>query len=294
MEIRQLRYFCAVAETGSFTRGAQQEHVSQPSLSEQIKALEAELQTKLFDRLGQETKLTPAGRVFYRTVRPVLKKLAEAKTKLHEAQNLQGGNVTIGATPTIAPYFLPPALVAFRHRYPLIRLKIVEESSDHLLQDLRNASIDLALLQPPVPGSEFASEELAREPLYWALPARHKLASRKAIHLQDLKEDPVVMLHDGNFRKIALSVMRKAHIQPKIVGEVQGLSTILTLVSAGLGISVVPQMAIERKNGCRFVALQDEPQTRHIALVRLKSHTVSHAQRLLTEHLHRFAASHRL
>ena len=107
MEIRQLRYFCAVVETGSFTRGARRERVSQPSLSEQIKLLEAELELELFDRLGQTTKLTAAGRTFYRTVRPILKRLAEVKTKMQDAQNLQGGSVTIGAAASIAPYFLP-------------------------------------------------------------------------------------------------------------------------------------------------------------------------------------------
>jgi LysR family transcriptional regulator, hydrogen peroxide-inducible genes activator len=291
MEIRQLRYFCAVVETGSFTRGARRERVSQPSLSEQIKLLEAELELELFDRLGQTTKLTAAGRTFYRTVRPILKRLAEVKTKMQDAQNLLGGSVTIGAAASIAPYFLPPALVSFKRKFPLIRLKIVEESSDQLLQDLRNANVDLAILQPPVSGGEFACEQLLDEPLYLVLPARHRLASRKIIQLQDLKEDAFLVLRDGNFRKVMLDVLRKARVRPKIVGEVQGLTTILMLVSAGLGVSVMPQMAIERRNGCKVIALHDEPRTRAIALVRLKSHNISHAQRLLAEHLHRFANS---
>ena len=98
-------------------------------------------------------------------------------------------------------------------------------------------------------GGEFASEQLLHEPLYLILPARHRLASRKTIQLQDLKEDAFLVLRDGNFRKVMLDVLRKARIRPKIVGEVQGLTTILMLVSAGLGVSVMPQMAIERRNG---------------------------------------------
>jgi len=291
MEIRQLRYFSAVAETGSFTRGARREHVSQPSLSEQIKQLESKLGSELFDRLGQVTKLTAAGKTFYRAAQSVLKRLGKVRSKIQDAQNPHGGAVTVGGSPTVAPYFLPTALASFKRKYPLVRLRIVEESSDQLLQDLRKAAVDLVLLQIPVGGREFASEELTREPLYLAIPTGHRLASRRTIGLEELKEDPFLMLSDGLFRRAVLDALRKARVRPRIVAEVHGLATILALVSAGVGVSIVPQMAMETKRGCKFVALRDDPRTRIIGLVRLRRHNVSQTQRLLSEHLHRVADS---
>jgi LysR family transcriptional regulator, hydrogen peroxide-inducible genes activator len=291
MEIRQLRYFCAVAETGSFTRGARREHVSQPSLSEQIKMLEIELGSDLFDRLGQATKLTPTGKTLYRSARSVLSRLGEVKSQIQHGRNMQGGDVTVGAPPTVAPYFLPRALVSFKRKHPLIRLRVIEEPSDQLLQDLRSAAVDLAVLQVPVSGSEFTSEEVAREPLYLAMPRNHRFATRKTVHLAELKEDPFIMLKDGPFRKLVLDALRNARLRPRVVCEAHSFATVLAMVSAGLGVSIIPRMAIEKKGGCAFAALQDEPRTRVIALVRLKRHSVSPAHRLLVEHLERISGS---
>ena len=289
MEIRQLRYFCAVAETGGFTRGARREHVTQSSLSEQIKMLEQELGSDLFDRLGQTTKLTPTGKTLYRAARSILSRLGEVKSKIQDGRNMQGGDVTVGAPPTVAPYFLPRALVSFKRKHPLIRLKVVEEPSDQLLQDLRSADVDLAVLQLPVSGSEFTGEEVTREPLCIALPRGHRLAGRKTVHLVELKDDPFIMLKDGPFRKLVINAFRKAKIRPRIICEAHGLAMVLAMVSAGLGVSIIPRMAMEKNNGCKFAALQEEPRARSIALVRLKRHNVSPAQRLLLEHLQRMA-----
>src|SRR5437868_10524854 len=117
MELHQLRYFCAVAETGSFSRAAEHSHVSQPSLSQQILKLEAELGARLFDRLGRSVRLTEIGKTFLPRARAVLRELEAARGDVVECRDSISGQVTVGVIPTVAPYFLPPVLAAFSKRF---------------------------------------------------------------------------------------------------------------------------------------------------------------------------------
>src|SRR5882762_1336323 len=127
MEIHQLRYFCAVAETSSFSRAAVQSHVSQPSLSQQILKLEDELGARLFDRLGRSVRLTELGKTFLPRARAVLRELEAAKGDVDERKDSVGGSICIGVIPTIAPYLLPPHLTFFTRQFPQARLAVVEE-----------------------------------------------------------------------------------------------------------------------------------------------------------------------
>src|SRR5882672_1537063 len=122
MELHQLRYFCAVAETGSFSRAAEQSHVSQPSLSQQIIKLEEELGARLFDRLGRSVRLTELGKTFLPRARAVLRELEAAKGDVVERKDFVGGPVTVGVIPTIAPYLLPPHLTSFSRKFPQAHL----------------------------------------------------------------------------------------------------------------------------------------------------------------------------
>src|SRR5256886_8214364 len=133
MELHQLRYFCAVVETGSFSRAAEQSHISQPSLSQQILKLEDDLGTRLFDRLGRSVRLTELGKTFLPRARAVLRELEAAKGDVLEGKEFLGGPVTVGVIPTVAPYFLPPRLTAFSRKYDQVRLTVVEETTPVLL-----------------------------------------------------------------------------------------------------------------------------------------------------------------
>src|SRR6202167_5179157 len=137
MELHQLRYFCAIADTGSFSRAAQQTHVSQPSLSQQIGKLEDELGTRLFDRLGRSVRLTELGKTFLPRARAVLHDLESARSDIVEKKTSITGPISIGVIPTIAPYFLPPHLATFSRKYPEARVTISEEITPFLLERLR-------------------------------------------------------------------------------------------------------------------------------------------------------------
>ncbi|HEV2386167.1 MAG TPA: LysR substrate-binding domain-containing protein [Candidatus Acidoferrales bacterium] len=288
MELHQLRYFCAVARAGTFTRAARAENVSQPSLSQQVLKLEAELGAKLFDRFPRSARLTRFGQTFLARAEAILRQVGAARTEIQEMAGDERGTVTIGAIPTIAPYLLPPLLASFARRHPAIAVSVVEDTTPVLLDRLHDGRIDLALLALPVPGDELACEELFREPLYAVVPARHRLASKRRIDLQELGRDAFLLMKEGHcFRDNVIGACRRSKLQPRVVFESGQFSTILAMVTAGMGVSVVPAMAIERRPGCRFLRVGDGQVNRRVGLAQLKHHFPTVAHRALVQHLRR-------
>ncbi len=211
MELHQLRYFCAVAETGSFSRAAQHSHVSQPSLSQQILKLEGELGVRLFDRLGRSVRLTEVGKAFLPRALSVLRELEAARGDVVESKESVSGQVAVGVIPTVAPYFLPPVLAAFAKLFPKSTVTVVEEITPVLLERLRAGSIDIALLALPVRGHEFEALPLITEPLFAALPRNHRLSRNKTVALGELRKEPFLLLRDGHcFRENAIGACARA------------------------------------------------------------------------------------
>jgi LysR family transcriptional regulator, hydrogen peroxide-inducible genes activator len=286
MELHQLRYFCAVAETGSFSRAAEQSHVSQPSLSQQIMKLEDELGTRLFDRLGRSVRLTELGKTFLPRARAVLRELEAARGDVVEGKESVGGAVAVGVIPTVAPYFLPAPMTAFSRKFPQVRLNVVEEITPILLERLRNGTIDIAILALPIRGHEFETEPLLTEPLFAALPRKHRLKSRSSLSLKDLRAEPFLFLRDGHcFRDTALATCDRARLHPQIVFESGQFSSLLGMVGTGMGVSIVPEMAIEKKTQCRYVRIADKQAVRTIGTAVLRGRSLTRAQAALLHHL---------
>src|SRR5205085_785689 len=160
MEIHQLRYFVAVAEEGSFSHAAEREHVSQPSLSQQIQKLEAELNQQLFDRLPRSVVLTEAGRCLLPYARQILSAIADAGRSVAALEDEVAGRLSVGAIPSIAVYVLPRLIRRFQQRYPKVTFELFEDTTDKLAQRLEDGTLDLALASgsDEMPG-------LARHPL---------------------------------------------------------------------------------------------------------------------------------
>src|SRR6267154_587186 len=286
MELHQLRYFCAVAETGSFSRAAEQSHVSQPSLSQRIMKLEGELGARLFDRLGRSVRLTDVGKTFLPRARAVLHELEAARGDVVERKDSIGGPVSVGVIPTVAPYFLPAKLTTFSRKFPQALLTIVEEITPVLLDRLRRGAIDVALLALPIRGHEFETAPLLTERLFAALPKSHKLAKRSSLSLKDLRSEPFLLLRDGHcFRDTAVAACDRARLHPQIVFESGQFSSLLSLVGAGMGVSIVPEMAIERKSRCRYVHIADEQAAHAIGTVVLRGRSLSRAHHAFLSHL---------
>ncbi len=154
------------------------------------------------------------------------------------------------------PYFLPPILARFVQPRPNISVRIAEEITPVLLDHLHNGRVDFVLLAR---GDEFLCEELFREPLFACLPKRHRLAARRSINIGEIRSEPFLVLKEGHcFRDNALAACRRSKVHPHVVFESGQFSTILSLVAAGMGVSVVPAMAVAKQPGCRSVRLNDE------------------------------------
>ncbi len=286
MEIHQLRYFCAVARTGGFTRAAQQEHLAQPSLSQQIRKLEDELGTRLFDRLGKSVRLTSFGEAFLPRALAILRQVADAKQEIEEMAGVERGKLVVGSIPTVAPYFLPECLATFGRKFPQIRISVVEELTSELLEHVHDGTIDLAFLVLPVQGRHFICQDLLREKLYLVVPRNHRIASQTKARLEQIEGDPFLLLKDGHcFRQNTLSACGRARLEPNVVFESGQFATILAMVAAGAGVSVVPEMAAQPRKGCRFIPIDDEDAFRRVGIVQLKQHFRSRAQAAFVTHL---------
>lgn len=290
MEVHQLRYFCAVAETGSFTRAAEREQVAQPSLSQQIMKLEEELGVRLFDRLGRTVRLTGFGQVFLPRARSILVELKAAKDEVAERQSAVSGPVSIGVIPTIAPYFLPLPVALFARKFPQANITVVEDVTARLMDKLRAGQIDLAILALPMRGHDVETFPLRTERLFAIMPRTHRLARKRKLLLKDLRDQPFLLLREDHcFRDTAIEVCKRARVTPHIVFESGQFSSILAMVGAGLGISIVPEMAVEQRTDCNFVVLGDDRASRTVGVVTLKGRYLSRVQRAFVAHLQTFA-----
>ena len=286
MEIHQLRYFCAVAKHGTFTRASAAENVAQPSLSQQVLKLEAELGARLFDRLPRSARLTVFGKAFLPKAQRILRELGEAKAEMLEMAGEEKGDVTLGAIPTIAAYLLPRILTGFSQRHRDVNTRVVEDITSVLMERLHQGSLDMALVALPVPGDKVSPLELFDESFYAVMPERHPLATRESIRLSDLSKEPFLLLKEGHcFRDSLISACRRSRMKPNVVFESGQFATILAMVSAGMGVSAVPAMAVQQVPGCRYVRIADKRSTRKIGLIQLKHHFETRAQRLLWSHI---------
>jgi len=286
MELHQLRYFCAIAETGSFSRAAGQCHVAQPSLSQQILKLEAELGARLFDRLGRSVRLTDLGKTFLPRARAVLRELEAAKGDVRERKDSISGPISVGVIPTVAPYFLPPHLSLFTRQFPQAQLTVTEEITPVLLDGVRAGRLDVALLALPLRGHEFDAFPLLTERLFAALPHKHALANRRSVSLKDIRKEPFLLLRDGHcFRDTAVAACDRARVKPQIIFESGQFSSILSMVGTGMGVSIVPEMAIEKHLNCRYVLISDDGATRTIGAIVLRGRSLTRVHNAFLTHI---------
>jgi LysR family transcriptional regulator, hydrogen peroxide-inducible genes activator len=279
MEFHQLRYVCAIAETGSFSRAAEHCQVAQPSLSQQVLKLEKDLGAKLFDRLGRSVRLTEAGRAFLPHARSILGQMETARSSVTDKCADVRGSVAVGVIPTIAPYMMPRYTTAFAKKYPEAKLRIVEETTPILVEGLRDLSIDLAILALPLRHKELELFPLRTEPLFAVLPEGHPRAGAKSLALKELRGESFVMLRDGHcFRDLSLAACTHARVTPRIAFESGQFSSLFGMVAAGIGISLVPEMAIDRNAGCRYVRLSDARATRTIVAAVLRGRSFNRVQ----------------
>ncbi|WP_448190687.1 LysR substrate-binding domain-containing protein [Azospirillum sp. sgz301742] len=245
--LRQLRYLVAVADTLHFGRAAERCHVSQPSLSAQIQQLEDTLGVQLVERTQRRVLLTAAGRDAVARARRILGEMTDLAAAARSAGVPLGGELRLGAIPTLAPYYLPRVLPALRRDHPELKLFLREDLTGRLLDALKAGTLDALLLALPVdePGLDHAA--VFDEPFAVALPAGHPLIARAALEEGDLAGERLLLLEEGHcFRDQALAVCRLNGRPERDGFSGTSLNTLCEMVAGRVGVTLLPALARPR------------------------------------------------
>jgi DNA-binding transcriptional LysR family regulator len=238
-ELRQLRYFVAIAEEGSLTRAAARLHIAQQSLSQQVRTLEAQLGVTLFERSSRGVTLTDVGAVLLREARPVLARAERAAEAVRRAARGEQGELRVGFLSTVANYFMPPVVRAFRERHPGVALHTEDLTIAALVTGVRDGTLDAGLSRPPLV-DDLATEIVLREPVAAVLPEGHRLAGRAELTLADLADEPWVLTPRSSWppwhRQFDEDFAR-AGFRPRVVQRGTTPQGLLALVAAGVGVT---------------------------------------------------------
>ncbi len=286
MELRQLRYFLALAQHLHFARAAESLHITQPSLSQQIRALEEELGVTLFERSRRHVALTADGEALLPYARQLVALADDAQAEFAERGGLRRGRVRLGTTPTLGGHLLPGVINDFFAAYPGLELIITEDGSDRLARGLQEGRLDLALLvdDPSIHGHVF--EALLKERIVAALPPGHRFCGRREVALAELQSEGFIICREGyHLRSLTFAACAAAGFTPRVAVSGTDVDTALRFVQSGLGVALVPQIAVHRFGGVAAVPLSDPPLERTIGLAYNPGRYLSRAAAALREFL---------
>ena len=244
--LRQLQFLDALAAEGSFSRAADACHVPQPTLSAAIKELEALLSVQLVERSARGAALTRIGEEVARRARQILTETQDLVLAAQEAGEPLSGGFRLGAIPTIAPYALPGMLPVLRRAYPGLKLYLREEKTDRLIDALRARQLDAALIALPWEAAGIETKAIVADEFLLITPKGHRLAGRKTLTPDDLPQSELLLLEDGHcLRDHALSACTLPAPPRGAEVSATSLQTLVHMVAGGLGISLVPRLAMD-------------------------------------------------
>lgn len=243
MELRQLRYFIEVAKREHVSDAAVHLHVAQSAISRQIANLESELGVDLFERDGRNVKLTSIGKLFLTHTESALKAIDYAKQQIEEYLNPERGTIKIGFPTSLASHLLPTVISGFKDKYPNVAFQLRQGSYKFLIDAVKSREINLAFLGPvPTNDDDIEGHILFTENISALMPANHPLADRQSIRLSDLRNDVFVLFPEGFIlQKIVIDACKQAGFTPNISSEGEDLDAIKGLVSAGMGVTLLPE-----------------------------------------------------
>lgn len=282
MDLKQLEYFMAVCKELHFTRAAEKLGIAQPSLSQQIRLLEHEIGTPLFDRIGKKTAMTEGGRILLHHCYNIFHEISLARTAIDELQGLQKGSLKIGTLLTVASYLLPPAVIAFHNRYPNIELSILGMRTGDVYNGLLHNDLDLGVVFMPLEHNELESIPLYEQTLALAVPADHPIAKEPHVTLDVLKNVPSVLLPNTYFmRQLIDEQCQLLSFKPQPIMEMTTMESIVNLVSKGVGVTILPKayLAYMNHKGIRTVPIQNPTLKTKIAVVYRKNKSLCAASR---------------
>lgn len=246
MTLRELRYLVALADRAHFGRAAEDCHVSQPTLSTQIRKLEEYLGATLIERNTKSISLTPLGQEVAEQARQIVSRVDALVVSARAPREPLAGPLHLGLIPTLAPYFLPWFIPQVKFRHPRLQLVVHEDQTQHLLQCLRSHRVDAALLALPLDGEDLEKLPLFDEPFWFACPPQHPLARCKAVTETDLRDEPLLLLADGHcLRGQALAACGRQAPDDDGLDDFRAasLETVCQLVTAGFGCTLLPALA---------------------------------------------------
>jgi DNA-binding transcriptional LysR family regulator len=272
MELRHLRYFVAVATELHFTRAAERLGIGQPPLSQQIQQLEHEIGTPLFVRDRRGVVLTEAGQAFLAEAQLVLAGAERAKQAARRIGNGEVGTLTIGFTVSASIHpFVPRLIRSYRGKHPGVDVSVVEQPTLHLIERVQNGSIDLAFVRAPAPQLPgIKIDTILSEPMLAVVASTHPLAARDAIELHELAGEPFILyprkLGTGVYDAV-MQACEAAGFQPHAGLEVPQMTSVVTFVAAGMGVSVIPAtMSQLQAEGVRYLRLTGDPPIANLAI----------------------------
>jgi LysR family transcriptional regulator, hydrogen peroxide-inducible genes activator len=268
MNLRDLRYLVAVAEYKHFGRAAESCFVSQPTLSTQIKKLEEELGVTLIERTNRQVMLTPVGERIVAQAQRVLREVNQMVHIAEEHKDPYGGEFRLGIIPTVAPYLLPKILGPIKKTFPKLRIQLTEGQTVVITRLLREGDLDAVILALPVEEDNLIQQPLYTEPFYFAASKNHPKSGRKSVRLDDLDHEQVLLLEDGHcLRDQALEVCSSHNAVENTNFRATSIETLRQMVAAGVGITLMPELAITQRGGTvRYVPFEGEQPHRDIGL----------------------------
>jgi DNA-binding transcriptional LysR family regulator len=262
MDLQQMRYVLAVAETGGFTRAAERCHVVQSALSHQVARLERELGARLFDRTSRRVRLTAAGEAFLPAARQALEAAGRARAEVAAATGEIRGTLTLGSIPTVAAVDLPGLLRDYRLRHPQVRIRLRTGSSERMVEQVREGTLDAAFLgvPPGFPTHGVHSRELCRGRHVAVVAPEHPLAGEAEVDLRRLAAEVFVDFAEGSAARAQSDrAFAAAGLRREVAFEVSGVELMVRMVRHGLGVALLPGAFTAELHGVRRVALTDGP-----------------------------------
>ena len=247
LDIKQLRYFYTIAEQGQITRAAKKLHMAQPPLSQQLKHLEEELGVILFERNGRQMELTQAGLILYKKAERILLEIEEIETEVKETSEGLRGKLSIGIVKTCFS-FVPERVRMFRETYPSVTFSLREGDSYTVEQLIKSRESEVGIVRLPIDMKPFSKIELAKEKFVVVIPDNTpEFHSKTTIKMKELEDIPLLLLHRvsgvGQF-EIVLQECRSHGFEPNVICECPDVSMLLSLVSSGVGATIIPASSL--------------------------------------------------
>lgn len=268
MNIRDLQYLVALADLEHFSKAAESCHVSQPTLSMQLKKLEEFLDVQLFERTNKQVRITKVGEEIVEHARVIIRHTEEIKELSKVHQDPFSGELKLGIFPTLSPYLLPHIIPEISTLYPQLRLLLIEESTDAIHEKVRNGDLDVAVITLPIDLHGLEMQKIYAEPFYLAVTNKHRLATRTSITQEDLKGESLLLLEDGHcLRDQALEVCMLIGADEQQDFRATSLETLRQMVVANAGVTLIPHLATLSDQTLAYIPFDDPKPCRIIGMV---------------------------